>query len=1056
MLPKVHEFVAHSTSVRCLALGPKSNQVLATGGDDCKVNVWLVGNAMNIWTLGLNKSPIDCLCFDSEEKNVVSGAMNGSIKVFDLNEGRLARNLGGHRVNVSSIQYHPYGEFIVSGSMDCSMKVWDVRNKTCIQTYSGHDKEITCVRFSPDGRWVASSAKDGQLLIWDLVAGKLLQTLRLQPAYVTSFEFNPSEFLLAAATTARTVRLWDLESMEAISTTPPDSSLIRAMSFCVGQPNICTATKDSLKIWSWESAIEGAAVAAAAAADTADTRTTLPTMRLKGAVDAGWDKMAEIRVSSTNQLIGGSFSSNFVSIFALNLEDSLRDGGLGGGVADAITVVSEAKESTFPSASATAAASASGQEKSAAAGDKRRAPPPYSSSLSTSVSPPTNARVSAPAQAKDADASASASASASRISRVAESKSIGSSPIRTNSIPSSSSSSSSSAAAAAGAAAAGAGAGYNNNNNRRFDYPTSSKSASSPPSTPDDIEKRKNKSYDSQKKALDEYEDDDFDDGGGGRVKHNIVNSNRIHGNEQDQDEDGDGEEDFNSRLAAAGRASAVASISPAMQWESELAARDMATSMGESFWQRQAKLQQKGAGVSTGAGADEETTRAHAMGGEGAGGGGGGGRLESGKGVSNQHQQQSHSLDALLPPASASRFISSKQIADKLVYDAAANKGGNNSNVSSSSQVVSDIGRMQGVDESVIGNVAANGDVVSSNAHDPSRVSGRPRRFPVSDSSPTSHVAPVRAPPVAQPTTQGPSGVAAARAAALAARAGGAERGNANLNNDHQHHLGAVGAAGGLEVVGTRNGKPSPEAAAKAGGYRGDRQEGRGGLVTDHRQPSGVLHGQGQGGGGGGHGRGSDYNRCDTLLDKLISSSGAFSSIMSQRIATTRMLRKLWEKGELADAIDHLCTLHEGVIQSQDAQGLVLLADFFNAVELRGNGLCLDSCVRILPLLDGLISSNEGWASAHVVHSVLRSVISLCQAFGELIRDTRASMVAGASGVDLSREERLGKCNLCHSILYRLWGRLDAMRNQHRRYGPVIELIEHFHAIMQEVNRSG
>ena len=167
------EFVAHPTEVRSVAIGPKTS-IIASGGEDCKLNIWR-HDSTSVWALGNNKSPVERLCFDTDEQNVVSGAANGSLKVFDLNEGRLARSLGGHKVNVSSIQYHPYGEFIVSGSNDASMKVWDVRNKTCIQTYTGHDKDLTCVRFSPDGKWVASAAKDGQLLIWDLVAGKLLQ-----------------------------------------------------------------------------------------------------------------------------------------------------------------------------------------------------------------------------------------------------------------------------------------------------------------------------------------------------------------------------------------------------------------------------------------------------------------------------------------------------------------------------------------------------------------------------------------------------------------------------------------------------------------------------------------------------------------------------------------------------------------------------------------------------------------------------------------------------------------------------------------------------------------
>lgn len=40
---KVQEFVAHSTRVNCLSFGPKSNQVLATGGEDTKVNIWRIG-----------------------------------------------------------------------------------------------------------------------------------------------------------------------------------------------------------------------------------------------------------------------------------------------------------------------------------------------------------------------------------------------------------------------------------------------------------------------------------------------------------------------------------------------------------------------------------------------------------------------------------------------------------------------------------------------------------------------------------------------------------------------------------------------------------------------------------------------------------------------------------------------------------------------------------------------------------------------------------------------------------------------------------------------------
>jgi WD40 repeat protein len=40
---KLCEFTAHGAAVNCAVLGRKSGQVLATGGDDRRVNIWTVG-----------------------------------------------------------------------------------------------------------------------------------------------------------------------------------------------------------------------------------------------------------------------------------------------------------------------------------------------------------------------------------------------------------------------------------------------------------------------------------------------------------------------------------------------------------------------------------------------------------------------------------------------------------------------------------------------------------------------------------------------------------------------------------------------------------------------------------------------------------------------------------------------------------------------------------------------------------------------------------------------------------------------------------------------------
>jgi WD40 repeat protein len=303
------DVLAHTLPITSVSISQKSCALFATGSEDCKVNVWGVDKLSNPKNLSINKIsslisnkyPIKSLCFDSNELYVVSGSLSGSIKVFDIQEGKLARNIGGHQTHVSTLQYHPYGEFIASGSIDCSVKMWDVRSKTCIQTYNNHEKEITCVKFSPDGRWVASSGKDGNIIIYDLVAGKLQNTLKLGPNYPTTFEFNPTEFVLAAATSGRNVKLYDLDSMELISMTPSESSLPKSIAFSNDGNILTTCTKDYLRTWQWD-----------------------PTMKSLWNGDVIYDKVQEIRISSSNHLIGLSINSGTVTCWDLNITEPWR------------------------------------------------------------------------------------------------------------------------------------------------------------------------------------------------------------------------------------------------------------------------------------------------------------------------------------------------------------------------------------------------------------------------------------------------------------------------------------------------------------------------------------------------------------------------------------------------------------------------------------------------------------------------------------------------------------------------------------------------------------
>merc|ERR1711871_1290851 len=163
-------------------------------------------------------------------------------------------------------------------------------------------------------------------------------------------------------------------------------------------------------------------------------------------------------------------------------------------------------------------------------------------------------------------------------------------------------------------------------------------------------------------------------------------------------------------------------------------------------------------------------------------------------------------------------------------------------------------------------------------------------------------------------------------------------------------------------------------------------------------------------------------------MLDSMLESSSYTVSELTQRLATLKTLRAQWEKGDIIQVISLLQVISDEALESNgDESGLVVLADFLQAIELKGNGLNLDACVSLLPIFESIIS--KCMRIEHVIKAAVNSTTMLLEAFGDLIVQTRAINVMG---VDLSREERLKKCNRCWDSLCGIRKKLDILNRQY------------------------
>src|SRR6185436_6011055 len=89
----------------------------------------------------------------------------------------LGRTLDGHEDWVTGCAVTADGRRVVSASADGTLKIWDLEAGRVLATLEGHGDVVTGCAVTADGRRVVSASADGTLRVWDLDAGRALATL---------------------------------------------------------------------------------------------------------------------------------------------------------------------------------------------------------------------------------------------------------------------------------------------------------------------------------------------------------------------------------------------------------------------------------------------------------------------------------------------------------------------------------------------------------------------------------------------------------------------------------------------------------------------------------------------------------------------------------------------------------------------------------------------------------------------------------------------------------------------------------------------------------------
>ncbi|KAK3289064.1 hypothetical protein CYMTET_3488 [Cymbomonas tetramitiformis] len=111
--------------------------------------------------------------FSSEGREIVAGANDAAVYIYDLQAGKTVLRLPAHMDDINSVTFADDSpNLILTGSDDHLIKLWDRR---CLGTqgapvgvFPGHTEGLTHVSSKGDGRYCISNSKDQTIKLWDV------------------------------------------------------------------------------------------------------------------------------------------------------------------------------------------------------------------------------------------------------------------------------------------------------------------------------------------------------------------------------------------------------------------------------------------------------------------------------------------------------------------------------------------------------------------------------------------------------------------------------------------------------------------------------------------------------------------------------------------------------------------------------------------------------------------------------------------------------------------------------------------------------------------------
>ncbi|UGX93643.1 caspase family protein [Bradyrhizobium barranii subsp. barranii] len=247
-------FKGHHGAVNAVAFSPDGTLLLSGGeGGSTALVLWDARTGQPIRTF--DGVEVSSVAFSSDGTQFVSAHFwSATLKLWDTSTGRLIRSFVSDytKGEVDAVAFSPDGKRLLSGGLDHSLHVWDVETGQRTLSLNGHTYAVNSVAFSPDGAQLLSGSEDRTLKLWDAKTGRLIRTLGTDSGGVESIALSFDGMLLLSGNGDKTIRLWDLTTGQLNKLFVGHNGSVHSVAFSLDATRVLSGSGDDYSFRMWD------------------------------------------------------------------------------------------------------------------------------------------------------------------------------------------------------------------------------------------------------------------------------------------------------------------------------------------------------------------------------------------------------------------------------------------------------------------------------------------------------------------------------------------------------------------------------------------------------------------------------------------------------------------------------------------------------------------------------------------------------------------------------------------------------------------------------------